>query len=326
MLKPVLTLIMFCALLNAGTAIAGEQSSHNSSPKHTQAKPTRVGTLTPASNSAFQYYVNASVGFFANDSFWDGKDRWRTGSYQRSIFLDYEKYEFRLRMEFVAPQSLTTPDKKHDRPYAAIFSLGLFDHQRVGQHHFAYGIGVDAINKSKFAENYQKWWHSWSGFEDLNIADFRVPSQFAPLAEASWQYEAKLPHGYAIPFVEIGTGPRDYARAGLDLILTDRELHFLSRDATTGNLLFDTLNPKRYNQWNFDMILGADYSYVAKDIYIENDVSNVKSLKDRYRLRLALRGQVEGLTFLVGPTYLSPEFDEQSEGQILQTFSLELNF
>ncbi len=266
-----------------------------------------------------------SLGLFANDTFWDGQDRWRTGSYQRSWFWQDERFEFRMRNEYVAPSNLTDPNEAGDRPYASILNLGLFEHREYEGHHFYYGGSVDLINQIAFLENFHAWVHGVTGFSEFGVGDYLVPAATRASAEAGWFYASKQDFGYVIPFAEAQYGTREKLTAGLDIVWTDFEYNWMTRDQTTGHILGGLKYENMRRGYHFDWILGADVSYVPFDYFVDNAVSNVQNEPWRYRLRFGMRYHVGNSTVFVGPTYLSPEYVGQESGQILQSISFEFN-
>lgn len=264
-----------------------------------------------------------SLGLFANDTFWDGQDRWRSGSYQRSWVLN-DEYEFRIRSEYISPSNLTNPDELNDRPYASILNLGWFGRYGRDDTELRAGATLDVINEISLMADFHSWLHGKTGYSGYGVDDFQVDPAFKPSVEASWRYEKNFEFGYLVPFVEAQWGTRNRVTTGIDLILTDRAYDWVARDQTTGNLLGFT-DYSRGNENGLDWMLGGDVSYVSYDYFLQNSKSNVATENLRYRFRFGFRYHNNGATMFVGPTYLSPEF-VGGGSQFLQTTSIEMNF
>ncbi len=266
-----------------------------------------------------------SLAMFVNDTLWDGKDRWRTGSYQRSIFWNYGQNEFRYHSEYISPQTLYHPNKNGDRPYISIANIYL------GKNHFfddmvlSYGVSADIYNMTNMGVGMHYLIHGATDFGGVELDGYMLEGGVQPNASASLRKETLTNYGYFIPYTEAKLGVRDQVFAGVDFIWSDMPQKFYTRDMTSGHLIGRSYRIPAPGKHRTDYIFGADIGYVWDDDYIEGDPSTVSSTEFRYRLRAGLRFHTHDFTLFIGPTYLSPEFDQQSEGQFVQAISFQIN-
>ena len=269
---------------------------------------------------------------FTNDYLGDGRDRYQSGSYVRSYVRGPQDWdgtpedfgtirEYRLRSAIIASDGIG--EAPGDRPYAGIVSVGV--HSHFGQDTFRGSVGVDvtAVGPQTGVSDFQDRAHDVLGLDQVRFTD----SQLGNNVYIGFTAEAAeiLPLSYGLtarPFAELQIGPEDIARIGADVYLggsiTD---DILIRDVTTGHLYSGGTTD---SVAGFAFVLGADMAAVGDSVYLPEERGAIAT-NQRGRLRAGMHWQSEGDTSVFyGLTYLSPEFEDQPEGQV--TGSLKLNF
>ncbi len=266
---------------------------------------------------------------FNNDLFGDGGDRWRTGSYVFSHLRAKEPWdgtaqdigdvlEYRLRTEIIAPTRRT-----RDRPYAGILSLGAHTHYGLGAAEVSLGADLLAIGPQTGLSRFQESYHSAFSLPRPTTRN-ELPDQFAVQGGAEVRYTYRLgPSASLRPFVEAQSGAEDLVRAGADLIVGGiGQGDMLLRDVATGQLYRGTVAPET----GVNVVVGGDVATVRDSIFLPESRGYVVS-DTRTRARAGVNWQpVPGITFFYGATYLSPEFQSQTEGQVLGSLKLNFNF
>lgn len=272
---------------------------------------------------------------FTNDLIGDGDDRWRSGSVASSrVYAPGwqgqapsrfgELLELRFNGEIIAPDDLSTPAPV-DRPFAGALSLGLHTHmQRAGME---YALGADLVvtGPQTGLDDFQDWLHDIVGGDEISRAARRgqVDDGFHPtgVIEAGRSFE--LGAARLRPFAEARVGVETLVRAGADLSfgrLTRGEL--LVREPVTG---------QRYRAVRADMpgtafILGADIAWVEDSEFLPGR-ANVTPEDTRARVRGGLHWEgLSGASVFYGLTWLSEEFEEQREAQVVGSLQFRLRF
>lgn len=272
---------------------------------------------------------------FTNDLIGDGDDRWRSGSVASSrVYAPGwqgqapsrfgELLELRFNGEIIAPDDLSTPAPV-DRPFAGALSLGLHTHmQRAGME---YALGGDLVvtGPQTGLDDFQDWLHDIVGGDEISRAARRgqVDDGFHPtgVIEAGRSFE--LGAARLRPFAEARVGVETLVRAGADLSfgrLTRGEL--LVREPVTG---------QRYRAVRADMpgtafILGADIAWVEDSEFLPGR-ANVTPEDTRARVRGGLHWEgLSGASVFYGLTWLSEEFEEQREAQVVGSLQFRLRF
>lgn len=271
-----------------------------------------------------------------NDVFAGTKDRWRTGAYVVSNVRGSgwsgerpatpgEIVELRFRGEVIAPASLVSPGPA-DRRFAGTLSLGLHTHfNRSG---LDYSLGADLVLVGP-QTNLDDWQRSLHDLLNQPIISDRVRSdQIEDAVRLGFTGEIARPVQVSDvtllrPFVEITTAPETLARLGVDVIVgVPGQGDLLLRDVTTGHLYRGTDTATG----GHSLVVGADITQVIDSLYLP-DGDRVTRSDTRYRLRGGWHWQIARETsFFYGVTYLSEEFDEQSEGQVVGSLKLNFNF
>jgi len=128
----------------------------------------------------------------------------------------------------------------------------------------------------------------------------------------------------ARPFAELRLGPEDTLRVGADVLIggtLDSEI--LIRETVSGQLYRGTEAP---DGAGFAFVVGADIAAVGDSIYFPEDGA-ANALDDRGRVRAGVHWQGgEDTSLFYGLTYLTPEFEDQEEGQVTGSVKLNFNF
>ena len=273
---------------------------------------------------------------FTNDFFGDNKDRWRTGSYTFSILRGTEwtgdlattsgpLLEYRLGSSIIAPSALNGVGSD-DRAYVGALSAGLHTHFNQGGAEISTGIDLVFTGPQTGLSGAQDWFHDI--ISAPNISDSVINAQVAnavyPTAVGQVVYPIKLnPDVMLRPFVEAQYGVEDFVRVGGDVVIGDMLQNDLwMRDPTTGQL-YSAIED---GQAGTGFVIGADYTLVNDSAYFPASFGTVAE-DERFRARAGVHWRFGGgLSYFYGLTYLSEEFEGQSQGQVLGSLKLNFNF
>ncbi len=268
---------------------------------------------------------------FSNDLLGDGRDRWQSGSYVISKLRADEPWagvplafgemrEYRLRSAIIASDGL---DGAPDRSYVGALSFGVHSHFGAGTTRASIGVDVTAIGPQTGLSDLQESVHDRLGLEQVRFTDSQVDDDilFGVTAEAAELFELS-PVVVVRPFGEVLLGPEDIVRVGADVFvgaaMTD---DVLLRDVATGQLYPGT---RSQSMAGLSFVFGADAAAVADSEYLpDSGIGAATQSRARARAGVHWRDDAWGSVFY-GLTYLSPEFEDQDEGQV--TGSLQLNF
>ncbi len=273
--------------------------------------------------------------FFNNDYIGDRKDRWHSSSYTISRLRGPEwagslpegigrVLEFRFRAENIAPESLNAPAAK-DRRYAGIVALGYHSHSKWRGDELSLGADLVLIGPQTGLSKFQDSVHDKLGLPDGGAsygAQFGNAALFSGTGELGRQI-ALRPALTLRPFVEGQVGLENLARAGVDVTIGN-----LAKD---GLMLRDVNTGQRYSAvqgplgQGLSLTFGGDVAAVASS-YLLPAGGAVTASKTRTRLRAGLNWQGKKSFVFFGVTHLSPEFDEQPEGQTIGSLSLLVRF
>ncbi|MEM6595073.1 MAG: lipid A-modifier LpxR family protein [Pseudomonadota bacterium] len=270
--------------------------------------------------------------FFNNDLIGDGQDRWRTGSYTVSQLRGPawdgalpERFgtllEYRFRAEIIAPRDVANP-QPGDRPYVGAVSAGLHSHWQRAQTEMALGLDVIVVGPQTGLDTLQDAFHDLFSAPRPRVDGVQVGNAIRPTVtfEAGRPYQGNLANWR--PFVELQAGAETLMRVGGDISV--------GHDASGGVLLRDSATGHRYQglaggaAQGTSFFLGGDVAYVAESRYL--DSQGVAPRASRSRLRAGVNVGVPGARVFYGITYLSEEFDNQEEGQILGSLDLRFRF
>lgn len=270
---------------------------------------------------------------FTNDALGDGEDRWRSSSYvvsamRGNAWQGQSPYgfgalvEYRLRGDIIAPENLVSP-RADDRPYVGALSVGAHSHMRRGENDLRLGFDLVITGPQTGLGELQDEVHDLLGLPDPLALSGQIANNVHPTVsgEASRSYQI----GQAMrvrPFVEAQAGAETLLRVGGDVVVGrfgDGEL--LLRDNGTGQLYRAIRSSGPGLSW----LVGADVATVADSEFLRS--ADGYTLEDtRTRLRAGLNWQSENATVFYGLTWLSEEFEAQSDPQTVGSLQLRLQF
>jgi len=272
----------------------------------------------------------------SNDTIGDGQDRWRTGSVTMSRAYGYEwtgmaprqfgaLIEARYQGQIIAPDNLQRYDPS-DRRYAGFWSIGAHTHGTLGRAS-EYSLGGDLVivgPQTKLSQ-FQKEFHKMVGKPEPSddVLDHQIGNKFRLTVVGEVARSFAVGRSTTIrPFAEARAGDETLLRAGADIRIGRVGLgELLARESVTG---------QRYriiyrSDPGFSFVLGADMAYVTDSIYLPS--GGPVTLKNRReRARLGLHWNGNEASFFYGLTYLGPEFETQSEGQVIGSMRIRILF
>lgn len=273
---------------------------------------------------------------FSNDQIGDGEDRWRSGSYtvsrvrgpgwQGALPQRFgEILEFRGHSSIIAPENLIRPGAR-DRRYAGILSFGLHSHFDWKGAEVALGGDLVFTGPQTGVGGFQDWVHHRLGISgpSQRVLDDQIGNAVYPTLVGEMGRSFALGElGEARPFIEVRAGVESLVRVGGDITLGrfGRD-DLMLRDVTTGQR-YRAVEGDR--DQGFSLTLGGDVAHVFDSALLPAGGAVTMS-EDRVRLRAGLHWQGKKAAAFTGLSYLSPEFDEQGEGQTLGALSLNLRF
>lgn len=271
---------------------------------------------------------------FSNDALGDQKDRWRTGGYQVSRIRGYawagalptspgELLEFRAAAQIIAPASLTRPPAL-DRRYAATLSFGMATQFDWRGNEISLGGDLVFLGPQTGISNFQKWIHKMLSMAEPTVIDDQIGNGIYPTFGAEVGRKFALGDRAELrPFVQAQAGVESFVRVGGDLVIgTLGRDDLMVRDGVTGQR-YRAVEGSRDQGVSF--IVGGDIARVFDSALLPED--GVATLtEDRSRLRAGVHWQGEKASLFYGVSYLSKEFDQQPEGQLVGGLNLNLKF
>lgn len=269
---------------------------------------------------------------FNNDIMGDGYDRWRTGSYVYSHVRGYDAYsgtegfgellELRFRTEIIAPQRGSAAAV--DRPYVGAISLGAHTHFSTGWADVSLGGDLVAIGPQTGLSRFQEIYHETFDLPAPPNTDDQLADRFVFNGSASATKSFALGGSTVLrPFVEGLTGTEDLLRAGADVLVGPVATgNLLLRDVVTGQLYTGTNDAAD----GVSYVFGADITSVFDSDFLPSD-QGYAVVETRTRARAGVHWQISrGASLFYGATYLSEEFEGQTEGQVVGSLKLNFNF
>ncbi|MEM1302283.1 MAG: lipid A-modifier LpxR family protein [Pseudomonadota bacterium] len=267
---------------------------------------------------------------FTNDALGDGKDRWKTGSYQVSHFRGGvwtgeltdrpgEVLEYRLRTDIIAAADLKSPDPG-DRRYAGVLSFGV--HTPFARNGWDLSAGGDLVftGPQTGIGEFQDTIHDWIGAAKPDLSD-QIENGVHPTALVSAARPLSFAGGIVRPYAELQAGYETLARVGVDVVIGSMgDGALLSRDGTTGTLL----RADHSQATGFSVLLGADYTAVEDSVLLPAD--DGFDLEDRTRVRLGAQYKSDLHRFYYGLTWLSEEFEAQTGSQVVGSVTIDFAF
>lgn len=283
--------------------------------------------------------VNAeSLGYgrlFVNDYLGDGHDRWRSGSYVVSQILGqpgstglpgsaWEMLEIRFRSEIIAPRQLDGHGP-FDRAYAGEISLGVHTHFKQGQMEYSLGADIVAVGKATGVSSFQRFVHE--ALLGQNIKGFAP--ELGNALYTTFLGEMAMPitisgQSRVRPFVEAEAGVETFVRAGLDIEFGGYcagEVRI--RDVSTG-FRYRASAPCAETGL-VSSVIGVDVTKVFGSKLLPS-VRGVEPKQIRARARIGVQFDSPETSVFYGFTWLSKEFEGQTDNQLIGAINVNLRF
>ncbi|MGH1412314.1 MAG: lipid A-modifier LpxR family protein [Pelagimonas sp.] len=269
-----------------------------------------------------------------NDLLGDFKDRWQSGSVASSRVIGFgwngnlpsrpfDLLEFRLGGQVVTPEDFRNPSDG-DRPFVGALSLGLHTHFERGGTEISMGGDLVVTGPQTGLGDLHTAIHDVLRQKPArpSVLDDQIEDGFHPtfVGEAGRQFT--LGRGVLRPFSELRWGAETLGRVGADFTIGQvGQGELLIRDPVTG---------QRYRtiyefQSGLSYVVGGDFAWVENSVFLPED-RGYEVEKTRTRLRAGMHWQGERNATFFGVTYLSEEFDDQDEGQLVGSVRLKLKF
>jgi hypothetical protein len=263
-----------------------------------------------------RYRVGYGV-LFTNDVAGDTEDRWRSGSVASSrVWADGwtgqapdrfgDLIEFRFNGEIITPENLAR-GAPNDRPFAGALGFGLHTHFEQATVEVAAGADLVFTGPQTGLDDFQEFIHDIFGGNGIGPAVRRnqIDNSIYPSAVLEAGRSFDLGPAQIRPFAE--------ARLGLEDLV---------RDPVTGQ----RYRVVRKDEPGTAFILGGDIAYVDSSEFLPAS-SGVTLSEDRARLRGGFHWEgTGGGSLFYGVTWLSEEFEEQREGQVVGSVQFRLRF
>jgi hypothetical protein len=272
---------------------------------------------------------------FTNDLIGDGDDRWRTGSVASSrVYAPGwegqapprfgELLELRFNGEIIAPEDVSSPAPV-DRPFAGALSLGLHTHMTRGRVEYTLGADLVVTGPQTGLDDFQDWLHDAVGGDNIGHAARRAQIDDGVYPTGVIEAGRSFDFGTARlrPFAEARAGVETLVRAGADITigrLTQGEM--LVREPVTGQ----RYRVVREEGAGTAFVLGADIAWVGDSEFLPaSAVVTPEDYRSRVRGGMLWEGR-SGASVFYGLTWLSEEFEQQDEGQVVGSLKFRLRF
>ncbi|RJK96225.1 DUF2219 family protein [Paracoccus aestuarii] len=286
-------------------------------------------TVGPANADNQRALLNGSRLAFSrlltNDYIGDRKDRWRTFSYAVSVLKPFEDKsvgELRFRTEIIAGRKLKLASGQDpDRRMAGVLGIGAYRSAVIGKSDYRIGVELTAIGPQTGLVNLQERVH-----EKLNQSG---PSAYAKELQVGDRillgFNGETGRDFIVgqtavrPWVAVEGGAEAFARVGMDFTLGHTVGNYGIRDELTGWRLPILQNR---NTHGISLIAGFDIAHVVNSVYIEEgDLT-----QNRLRLRAGGLVDFKSGRIFYGATYLSEEFKNQPENQVVGSVTISMFF
>jgi len=289
-------------------------------------------SVAPAATAAEREFLGWGR-MFANDTFGDGYDRWRTGSYTISVAWGPawegqapagfgELLEFRTRSELIAPSNLVNP-RPNDRRFVGALSFGLHSHSKLGAADLRAGVDITLTGPQTGLGELQDFIHTSFGLDESQVLDDQHPDNIYATLSAELGRELGVGNARLRPFLELQAGVENFARIGADLTFGSLgQGALMARDSTTGHR-YQVVRSS--TDRGLSLVLGADVAQVYQSAWLPEDEGfELEETRTRVRAGVNWQGDSHGVYY--GLTYLSEEFEAQPEGQLVGAVQLRLFF
>lgn len=270
---------------------------------------------------------------FTNDALGDMTDRWRTGSYTIAWFRGRDPWqgalpanpgqilEWRLRGEIIAPSRIDDPEPG-DRRYAGMLSAGLHTHWEVAGIETSAGLDFVMTGPQTGLDNLQSSIHDILSLPKPDSSN-QIPNAVYPTVLVEMARSWVTGTTTLRPFIEAQAGIEDFVRLGADVVFGTHGVGgLLMRDPVTGHRVTAIRGAETAG---FSFVLGADAAAVTASELLPEGGAAVLS-PDRYRVRAGGHWMTGTTEIFYGISYLSPEFEQQDEGQVVGALNVRILF
>lgn len=288
--------------------------------------------FTASASHSDEFRILGRAKLFSNDYLGDGMDRWRSGSYSRSLLFGeswdggkpgQRVYELRFRGELIAPSDTSQEPAEGERPFVGLVALGGARHLRFRETDVRLGGELVVTGPQTGMSRFVRYAHSILGFEEPRATRNQLGNNLIPTAslEASRTLRRNTVLPFEIrPFVEAQVGSESYLRAGADAFFGQGMAgNLVTRDVVTGHIM-TAVSMKMLA--GLTPTLGIDVTRVFNTYYLPPS-SGLSFHEWRIRVRGGLRSQTEARDVFMGLSWLSPEYQGQPHGQVLGSMSVD---
>lgn len=290
-----------------------------------------------------------------NDRIGDGKDRYKTGGMTQSwvfpetLFLDQRLLPGRVSaLELQGRGFIATPDNTQaggsatDRPFVQYVGVGAyhrswqrptrFSDRATGALETRAGVEIGWQGEPLPLFEIQEALH---GDTQVSLSPSNtVAGELLVNVELEGVYRHQISSRFIdldlAPFLRTSAGMRENSlRAGIDVIFgSSLSARTWNREPAIGALLPG--GSKRRAGFNWSAWLGADTGYVLSDAFLDGGFTANGPEVGRedvvFRLRAGVMLEFEPIAIVYSANWLSPEFSDQPEGQVIGAISLKYRF
>lgn len=296
-----------------------------------------IGTLNPMAAQDRQWLGKARM--FTNDKIGDGQDRWRSGSYSVSWIRGASwggelpsgfgaLMEFRIRSEVIAPANLVSPIIGTDRRYAGLVTFGAFSHMQRGARDMTVGLDLVLTGPMTGVGGFQSFVHNALGMPAPGVLGSQLGNAVYPTVsfETGQDFRLSDPADRRVsmrPYLEAQAGVETFVRFGADLTFGDLGSgDMMVRNVVSG---FRNVALKGPRTRGTSFILGGDIAYVQSSALLPTSLGYTVE-PARSRLRAGIYSERGKGSYFYGLTWLSKEFVNQPDSQVVGSFTVRLKF
>lgn len=296
-------------------------------------------------------------GVIWNDRFGDGQDRYKTGGMTQSwllpesIFLDdplIAGQASALELQgrgFIATPNNTTNPAAQDRPFAQYVGVGAYlrtfgeteDLTPASSLAIEHRVGIEVGFQGEPLPLFeiQDAIHGMTGGGGVAMTPANtLDSEFLVNAEVKRTHRLHIENGEVdvefAPYAQGSFGMRENSvRLGTDIIVgSSLKARTWNHEPAIGALIPG--GSKERDGLNWLTWVGGDVGYIASDAFLDGGFDNSGPSVNREeitaRLRAGLMVEYGDVALSYSATWLSPEFDAQSEGQVVGAFQIKYRF
>lgn len=290
-----------------------------------------------------------------NDRFGDGKDRYKTGGLTQSWLVPERRIsdgrwfeDHASALELQARGFVATPDNTEfggapgDRPFVQYAGVGAYLRtvsrpDRIGPittQSFETRVGVE-IGYQGDPLPFFELQEAIHGEDSLlispnNSIDGEILANFEARRTARFHFSMRDADFEVAPYAQVSAGMRETSgRVGADMIYgSDLDGWTWNHEPAIGALIPGGSMPRDDAYWM--VWAGGDVGYVAADAFLDGGFAGNGPSVDREDITSRFRAGVllgfGDVAMAYSITFLSPEFSQQSQGQVIGAVSLKYNW